>query len=79
MRSVSVHLHQHSDGHYVLSVQAWECGDVVRELLHEESHPLPGVSMSDALAVASQMAVETVRDLEPSPSLWGASGAFRTG
>lgn len=78
MKTVAMSLHCRTDGTYRLSLTVWEDGEGIREVLAEESNPMPEVAVSDAWGVASQMAQEALRALEPSPSLWGAAGAFRT-
>lgn len=78
MVTASMHLHQHADGHYALSVQTWEDGQGVRTLLSEESRPMPEVTMSEAWTVASQMAQDAIRAVEPSAGLWAATSWSRT-
>ena len=78
MRSIAVHLHHRADSTYQVVVTIFEPKQGVTTILSEESHALPYVLESDALAVASQMAVEAIRALEPSPGLWEAAGVFRS-
>jgi hypothetical protein len=79
MKSITATLHAHSDGTYALSVTLWEDGQDLRSLLHEESRPMPEVTVPDAWRVASQMTEDALRALEPSPGLWSAPiGAGRS-
>lgn len=79
MVSAALHLHQRTDGSYQAVVTLTEDGQGVRVLLSEESRAMPEVTMSEAWAVAAQMAQDALRAVEPSAGLWAAAGGFRTG
>lgn len=72
MKSITATLHAYADGTYGLSVTLFEIGQGLRSLLHEESRPMPEVTIPDAWRVASQMTEDALRALEPSPGLWSA-------
>lgn len=78
MVSAALHLHQLKDGTYRLVVTLWEDGQGSRVLLQEESRPMPEVAMSEAWAVAAQMAQDALRATEPATGLWAAAAGWHS-
>lgn len=79
MITATMSLHSHSDGTYTVHLSLNRDGEGIRTILDESSNPMPHVPLSDAWTVASQMAVDALRAVEPGPGLWQASSWSRTG